>query len=927
MKKFFTTLKSVANIMVAALVAMAVSLQVSCSTEECTCEPYDATDLWNAIEDIYERLEALEDALDEEVKALRGMISGLVTVTEVTTDSDGTRRVFLSDETVLVIAPEYDAQGMVTIMTVEGVQVWAVINANGEVEAVRGEDGNMIPVVPNIPDVPAQIPPVVRLNEESGNYEISFDGGLTWAVTGTNGTGSSAGCDCPIIFTDVEVVDDGDDMYPQPLYVRLTLAGGQTITVTIEGVAQIMFSDGINPLDSYYLAPGTMLEDLTLMAPSGGVEDVIVTKPDGWKVSYEVDAYRTMFTIMAPTKEVIAAGAAESGELKVMATFVGGATATATLQLSTKPMTLSAGNGMAKIAPYGNFKYAYGIFTPEEYNEETITNYLIQFFSTATWRDELETPYGQGSGEMDVDLDALSGGVLEGGKEYIVFAAPMMPDYETGVYSIPEIVKINYVHKSVKIETVSTSFNDIQIKVEMAGVSEYYASIANAAQFPDHMVAILASDLNQSYASYMYNSYTKTSYEGSLADFVTDDYYSKVPTLPNNEYVVWIAIIEDGKTYTENDILVYRFASEPLAAGGSINVAVTPTLDYSSIKLDLSAPGATLLYSQYYKNKPAPATEEEMLADLYKTTPVSKETYSISVGSLKAGDEITLVTMAVDAEGKYGTIYKETFTPKPLEYNALTIAIDETKTDIGETSATIAWNVTGGTAAKYVYYYVNPNDSSYSGWYTRNNATGCKGTPAGFENFVITNKSGYSTMLANGYIHETTEPIVENLAMVVGVKYSLLVMAQDAEGMWSHVFEYKFEPTVKPVELTFVESGTEAWMSTRPAKIEYSTDVVEFADTYAWITPSAVSGVEYYALIAHPDLIAEEVGANADAKAIAQYVVKEGEKVVDAETPIRQFYASVGWNIYVTWKDATNIYAPLEITTADTKNERVEVNF
>ncbi len=925
MKKFLLALKSATNVMVAALLAVAVSLQVSCTAEECTCEPYDDSELWNAIEDIYERLDALEDALDEQVKALRGMISGLVTVTEVTTESDGTRRVYLSDETVLIIAPEYDAKGMVTIMTVEGVQVWAVINANGEVEAVRGEDGNMIPVVPNIPDAPAQIPPQVRLNEESGNYEISFDGGLSWAVTGTNGTGSGAGCNCPIIFTDVEVVDDGDEMYPQPLYVRLTLAGGQTITVTIEDVNRIMFSDGMNIYESYYLAPGSVLEDLSLMAPSGGLEDIIVTKPDGWKVSYTLDPYRATFTIMAPSKEAIAVGAAESGELKVLASFAGGATATAGMELSTQPLTLSAGNGQAIIAPYGNFTYAYGIFTPEEYNEETISNYLIEFFTTATWRDELVAPYGQGSGEMTVDLDALSGGVLEGGKEYIVFAAPMMPNYETGQYSIPEIVKINYIHKSVKIETVSTSFNDIQIKVEMAGVSKYYASIAKAASFPDHMIANIAVGLNDEWADFYYNSYTKTSYEGSLADFVTDDYYSKVATLPNNEYVVWIAIIEDGKTYTENDILVYRFASEPLTSGGSINVSVTPTIDYASIKFNLSAPDATLLYSTYYKNTPAPATEEDILADLYKTTPVSKETNNISVTSLKAGDEITLVTLAVDADGKYGTIFTETYTPKAIEYSPLTIAIDETKTEIGETSATIAWSVTGGTAAKYCYFYVDPNSEAYRYWYNRTGTNNPGGTPAGFESFVITNASGYSTYVSNGYIHETTEPIAANLAMVEGVKYSLLVMAQDAEGKWSHVFEYAFEPTVKPIELTFVEKGAEAWNSTKPAKIEYSTDVVEFADTYAWITPSAVSGIEYYALIAHPDLVAEDAGS--DAKAIAEYIIKEGEAVVDAATPIRQFYGSVGWNIYVTWKDATNIYESIAITTENTKDERVEATF
>ena len=91
MRKIFTTLKSV----VAATVISAMALATSCSYDD-TAIKNDVEKIKGDLATLTQRVDALEDKLDEQVKGLQDLINGKVVVTGVET-VNGTTTVTLSD--------------------------------------------------------------------------------------------------------------------------------------------------------------------------------------------------------------------------------------------------------------------------------------------------------------------------------------------------------------------------------------------------------------------------------------------------------------------------------------------------------------------------------------------------------------------------------------------------------------------------------------------------------------------------------------------------------------------------------------------------------------------------------------------------------------------------------------------------------------
>ena len=125
MKRFFTNLKTLAVVGVAALA-------VSCA------EAYDDTDLRNEVAKLAERVQTLEDRWEEEVAALRALIDEKVALAEV--KEDGAWQFTLSDGKTLTLYPEYAENGL-TLITEGGVKYWAKVEGN-VVTALTDAQGN-----------------------------------------------------------------------------------------------------------------------------------------------------------------------------------------------------------------------------------------------------------------------------------------------------------------------------------------------------------------------------------------------------------------------------------------------------------------------------------------------------------------------------------------------------------------------------------------------------------------------------------------------------------------------------------------------------------------------------------------------------------------------------------------------------------------
>ena len=159
-------------------VSMAASfLLILSGAISCT---FDDTELQNSIDDLTARIEALENFQEQvqgDIASLQEIIAKLqssVTVNNVVETENG-YTINFSDGTSVTISNGKDGMTPPSITVVEegGTYYWAYENADGTTEFIRDGDGNKIPVTGEAPQV--------RINEETGNWEISTDGGKTWS--------------------------------------------------------------------------------------------------------------------------------------------------------------------------------------------------------------------------------------------------------------------------------------------------------------------------------------------------------------------------------------------------------------------------------------------------------------------------------------------------------------------------------------------------------------------------------------------------------------------------------------------------------------------------------------------------------------------------------------------------------------------------
>ena len=140
---------------------------------------FDDTDLQNSIDDLTSRVEALENFQEQvqgDIASLQDIISKLnssVTVNNVVDNGDGSWTINFSDGTSVTIRNGQDGEDgltppSITVVEEDGTYYWAYENADGTIKFILDDDGNKIPVSGEAPQV--------RINPDSGNWEISTDG-------------------------------------------------------------------------------------------------------------------------------------------------------------------------------------------------------------------------------------------------------------------------------------------------------------------------------------------------------------------------------------------------------------------------------------------------------------------------------------------------------------------------------------------------------------------------------------------------------------------------------------------------------------------------------------------------------------------------------------------------------------------------------
>lgn len=247
---------------------------------------YDDSKLWNTVDSMQERIEALEKAvsgINGDIDALKKLVDALKNQTSITsvTKTENGYRIDFSDGTSAeisngkngtnapVISVKKDSDGLY-YWTIDG--EWMLID--GEKVPASGKDG-----------APGQdaVAPKIRINEETKEWEISSDGGKTWEQTGIMAEGK----DGESLFKDVDTSNEE--------YVKFILQDGTELTVPRFDESAPKFTiEGISDVETI-----TYGKTKEYKATAENVAEYSISKPDGWKVTYEDGKV----TITAPAKE------------------------------------------------------------------------------------------------------------------------------------------------------------------------------------------------------------------------------------------------------------------------------------------------------------------------------------------------------------------------------------------------------------------------------------------------------------------------------------------------------------------------------------------------------------------------------------------------------------------------------------------------
>ena len=778
-----------------ALVAVACPLVVSC---------YDDSEVWEQINDLALRVHALEEKLNNEFEALSDMVKKSVTITSCVMQSDSTYKIKLSTgvEFIADPKPKTELKSIVSYMNIGGVNYWAYYKADGTRELFLNSEGERIPVE-------AETPKVVTREDES----FLVVGGVEYPLSGNS------------VFSNYDIVKD--EMTGEVYAVTFTFGEDMTFTVTVDGSQGFWFVQQVGYyttiLSDYFVAAGsTERVQLSMI----GVMDYVVQAPEGWRVKEYVDEIveATYFDITAPTTEQVNSGAAVAdGNLKVMVVLEGGKATVAKLHLSSTPFSrIGVSLNKAYVSAYpGLQKFVYGIAPKSGLDEELVCATAEAILAG----EDAPTGYGfaDGSNVVGKELSTIYGQELTPGSEYVLWALPAFLDQETDEFYIDDATLTTYEFNaySLSFAVTNENFKGVDVAFSLVGADAYYADLVTKEDFN---LADVVKWVNFG----VYDALTTTEYAGSAFSFVETD----VVEAPNTEYVAWVVVAEEGKTvFTEDDVLCISFKMTELSAGGNVKVvAAEPVAEATDITMDLTAPGAEMIFYTFVKYNDIPnytGKEAEKLIEKGKLLNGSSATVKLSdvLSASYCQPETTygFYAMAVDSDGKYGEVYSAEVTTGSIPYNDLSVVLELVTND--PNNVVVKISTASGTPDGYIYYIGTADSSTW----TSANLLG--GTAETAERYIAMKPNDTKLKaVANAYPIVNGEIKMTNLSLKTD--YVVVAVAKGS-GLTSRANVLKFK--TRGVKIgNVVTSADSKWAAARPT--------VEWLDRYFMAGQGQMSG-------------------------------------------------------------------------------------
>ena len=880
MKNFYAIFKSVFSTLV-----VASMLFVSCH------EPYDDTAIRQEIADLYNKVNALESKLDNEVTALKALIDSKTVVASATKSNDGSWEILLTSGEKITVYPEYQPtaevnNGCITVVKEGDAYYWAQI-VDGAAVAITDAAGNKIAVAHNAV-------PEVRVNPTTNDVEVSVDGGNTWIVIEKGQ--QESGC----IFIGVEDGATSIDFY---------LASGEIISVPKAETIDFGVQAG-----KTYVAPG---ESAEVKITANGIEDLtVIAKPEGWKATINGKT----LTVTAPSQEKIEAGEAEqSGTIKIHASadgkcVVGKLPVTASNEkvvITINGDELTFNNSVMSL--YGDIATLYyGILPQSDFDAAAIAkgmnDYSVEsmYSYDAVTTASLKEMYNYMVAGI---YDSASFIDIPAGESYVVWAIAEGPGTWANpyVYTEADVMFTIFTPSFLSVEATKVAFNDVVITAQGGGHAGYIAGVIGG----DSEAEALEQLENR--FGYWQEGWTEfgeemdtLNFSGSIITFPGT--YDEV-VYPNTTYLFYVLPLVEGQAegdYQFSDIKTYAYTTPNIEAGGSATLSFAEVAkDYTKIEVEITGSSNTeLIYSIFAEDWELAdyKTDEELINYIikyntaYNTMAVGQNTTAY-ISYLAPGTTAYVCAFAVDSEGKYGQLYKQEYKTNELTYNeTLKVLIDETASKVDITTASIKISTTGGTAVSY--RYMATETSGYY-WKGEEDAEGKLALNNGPTEEID------AADLVDGCINLTE--------LETNTEYAFAVLAIDENGNASRASYYYFTPTLP--EYPIVRATADGYAAMKPTydyNVEWDSFNGRFAVTLD-VAPAAGT-VKYWVAVLGEDYLSSETVTR---DAIDYLLLKEnaiigsrsftGAATITPEGYFCNTY-DVKANIWITWVDENGKY-------------------
>ena len=861
MKTLKTTVKSVLSGLLC--IAMSTPMLTSC---------YDDSALWGEIDEITGRLDEIDARLNSQIQAFNDFVAdGSITIASYEKTADGKCTVTLSNGTKFSVLPAgAGSASIISYMVINGQKCWAVYATDGSLQVLKDGDGNPIPV--------ESVVPVVE--ERDGKYFL---------VVGDQEyeTGFKAGSDLSVITGYKLNTDETGNAYS----VTFDFGEGMSFTIPVDGYRGFSFRLGsaeqTRVIEDYYVDYGSTGQ---ILAGMDGVVDYVLQIPEGWRVNEEVNELmgETYLNITAPSKAAVAAGSAVSeGYMKVVAVIEGGKAMAARLYLSASPFktfTATSSNAVMEIRN-GVDKYIYGLSVAPVDN-------AILFSQAQALLDANDE--GVATSDLVMDLAKLYGSALVSGTRYVLWAMPAFYDYsdENAGYTLKENVLTTYefTYNNIKIETVSTTYNDAKIKVDLGGAASYYGGTAiKESGIFDDILANINGGLAESVSEPL-------TYEGSAFAFPAA---SALEPTPETTYVTWIVPVVEGKDkYIADDIVSVEFTLSGIVSGGSLEVtAGDAEITRKSISIPVSSEGASALAYIYESGKYAGRYKtQQQMSDfiLEKGEIVYADKYTAVLDRIQPDSEWVLFVMAIDSDGKFGTVKTITNTTEEMKYNTLTVTASAK--EVSQTKAAVSFSVSGGDATEYIWWYGKETDPFWtSADYCNKKESAAGQYMALYPDDPEIKKAMYNSVLEDGVIRMTD--------LTQSSTYVFVILAKDSSEEYSKAKMVKFNTLAADLGV-IVQEGTDEWNAAKSSiSIKFIPESFganrEFASySYEYTGPTDMTA---YIVSGSPDYFKN----NPDVRTVADQIIdiktwasrpmdKDWSVLVDGFPPCEIYYDDNG---------------------------------